>query len=69
MRDFLFESLALQRIDLVVRLIADSECCDEDMTLAINWIAELTRDLVCKVDEYGRKNPHEGGKSGGGVLQ
>ncbi|KHT36607.1 hypothetical protein RC99_03505 [Pectobacterium carotovorum subsp. carotovorum] len=69
MQDFLFESLALQRIDLVARLVADSECGDSDRELAINWIAELTRDLVSKVDEYGKKNPLNGGESGGGVLQ
>ncbi|MFJ5341782.1 hypothetical protein ACIPSD_22120 [Pectobacterium sp. CHL-2024] len=69
MQDFLFESLALQRIDLVARLVADSECGDADRELAINWIAELTRDLVSQVDEYGKKNPHDGGESGGGALQ
>ncbi|PWD64935.1 MULTISPECIES: hypothetical protein [Pectobacterium] len=69
MRDFLFESLALQRIDLVARLVADSECGDADRELAINWIAELTRNLVSQVDEYGRKNPQGGGESGGGGLQ
>ncbi|GKW31370.1 hypothetical protein PEC730217_01500 [Pectobacterium carotovorum subsp. carotovorum] len=69
MQDFLFESLALQRIELMARLVADSECGDADRELAINWIAELTRDLVSKVDEYGRKSPHFGGESGGGALQ
>lgn len=69
MQDFLLESLALQRIELVSRLVADSGCDDADRELAINWIAELTRDLVSKVDEYGRKNPHNGGESGGGALQ
>lgn len=69
MQDFLFESLALQRIELVARLVADSECGDADKELAINWIAELTQDLVSKVDEYGKKNPQNGGESGRGALQ
>ncbi|MEQ9938739.1 MULTISPECIES: hypothetical protein [Pectobacterium] len=69
MQDFLFESLALQRIELMARLVADRECGDADRELAINWIAELTRDLVSQVDEYGKKNPQSGGESGGGALQ
>ncbi|MDY4387744.1 hypothetical protein [Pectobacterium aroidearum] len=69
MQDFFLESLALQRIDLVARLVTDGRCDDADRELAINWIAELTRDLVSKVDEYGRTTPHNGGESGGGALQ
>ena len=46
MQDFLLESLALQRIELVSRLVADSGCDDADRELAINWIAELTTSLL-----------------------
>ncbi|PWC18228.1 iron-containing alcohol dehydrogenase [Brenneria corticis] len=70
MPDLFFESLVLQRIDLVARLVTDSQCDDADRELAINWIAELTRELVGRLDEYGNKNPQGGGSnSGGRALQ
>ncbi|WP_168198752.1 hypothetical protein [Jejubacter calystegiae] len=46
MNDRLFESLTLQRIDLVARLVADSHCGAEDKDLALCWIAELTTRLL-----------------------
>lgn len=47
--DFFAESLALQRIDFFARVVAHAvdsgECGDEDMELALIWIAELTKNL------------------------
>ncbi|GKW23473.1 hypothetical protein PEC311524_10670 [Pectobacterium carotovorum subsp. carotovorum] len=59
MQDFLFESLALQRIDLVARLVADSECGDADRELAISWIAELTASLLCSLHNEGKRDDKE----------
>ena len=54
MQDLLVESVQLQRIDLVARLIAASECNRTDKELAVAWIAELTTDLLDKLDDYDR---------------
>ncbi|CQH24976.1 MULTISPECIES: hypothetical protein [Yersinia] len=59
--DLLLESLALQRIDLVARLVAAGGSTDGDRALAIAWIAELTMDLVVKLDEYEQRIPQNGG--------
>jgi hypothetical protein len=47
------ESLALQRIELMARLVASSDCSDDDKEVAISWLSELTSDLVIKLNEYG----------------
>jgi hypothetical protein len=47
------ESLALQRIELMARLVASSDCSDDDKEVAISWLSELTSDLVTRLNEYG----------------
>ncbi|MGT3336466.1 hypothetical protein ACVSUB_05210 [Yersinia enterocolitica] len=70
MTDLFFESLALQRIDLVARLVTNGKCNDVDRTLAIAWISELAKDLVEKLEEYEQNSPqNEGVKSSGRGLQ
>ncbi|MFW3571258.1 hypothetical protein [Kosakonia cowanii] len=56
MQDFLLESLKLQRIDFFIRLVAASECSEEEKYLAIQWVSELTDELMAKIrnHEYGR---------------
>ncbi|WP_312239422.1 hypothetical protein [Pantoea sp.] len=54
MQDLLEESVQLQRIDLVARLIVKAECDRNDRELAVAWIAELTTCLLEKLDEYDR---------------
>lgn len=51
--DLFMESLALQRIELMARLVASSDCSDDDKEVAISWLSELTSDLVIKLNEYG----------------
>ncbi|EPH3179686.1 hypothetical protein ACH7BS_18165 [Klebsiella aerogenes] len=46
------ESLALQRIELMARLVASSDCSDDDKEVAISWLSELTSDLVTRLNEY-----------------
>lgn len=56
MQDYLLESLKLQRIDFFIRLVAASECSEEEKCLAIQWVSELTDELMAKIrnHEYGR---------------
>lgn len=53
MNDLFMESLALQRIELMARLVASSECSDDDKEVAISWLSELTSDLITRLNEYG----------------
>ena len=53
MNDLFVESLALQRIELMARLVASSDCSDDDKEVAISWLSELTSDLVTRLNEYG----------------
>lgn len=53
MNDLFMESLALQRIELMARLVASSDCSDDDKEVAISWLSELTSDLVIRLNEYG----------------
>lgn len=46
MRDLFFETVALERIELITRLVSDSSCEVNDKELALEWIAELMADLV-----------------------
>lgn len=48
MQDYLLESLKLQRIDFFIKLVAASECSDEEKRLAIQWVSELTDELMEK---------------------
>ena len=52
MQDYLMESLKLQRIDFFVKLVASSECSDEEKRLAIQWVSELTDELMAKIRSY-----------------
>ncbi|MBF1995781.1 hypothetical protein HW114_09930 [Serratia symbiotica] len=52
MQDYLFESLKLQRIDFFIKLVAASECSNEEKRLAIQWVSELTDELVAKIRSY-----------------
>ncbi|MEB5675351.1 levan regulatory domain protein, partial [Escherichia coli] len=41
MQDYFLESLKLQRIDFFLKLVAASECSDEEKGLALQWVSEL----------------------------
>ena len=53
MNDLFMESLALQRIELMARLVASSDYSDDDKEVAISWLSELTSDLVTSLNEHG----------------
>lgn len=56
MNDYLLESVKLQRIDFFMKLVAASDCDDEEKYLAIQWVSELTDELMAKIrtHEYRR---------------
>ena len=56
MQDYLLESLRLQRIGCSIKLVAASECSEEEKRLAIQWVSELTDELMAKIrnHEYSR---------------
>ncbi|QHM74132.1 hypothetical protein C7M52_00053 [Mixta theicola] len=51
MQDYLTESLALQRIDFFIKLLAANvgECSDDEKCLAIQWVSELLNDVTLKI--------------------
>lgn len=52
MHDCLLESLKLQRIDFFMKLVAASDCSEEEKGLAIQWVSELTDELMAKLRRY-----------------
>lgn len=52
MQDYFSESLKLQRIDFFLKLVAASECSDEDKRMAIQWVSELTDELMAKIRSH-----------------
>ncbi|WP_251267737.1 hypothetical protein, partial [Enterobacter hormaechei] len=56
MQDYLLESLKLKRIDFFIKLVAASDCNEEEKRLAIQWVSELTDELMAKIrnHEYSR---------------
>lgn len=69
MQDLLFETIALQRIALISRLVANGNCNGREKDLALMWLGELTTDLEEKLSEYEIKAPANGGLSTGGRFQ
>ena len=52
MQDFFMESIKLQRIDFFMKLVAASDCDEEEKRLAIQWVSELTDELMAKLRSY-----------------
>lgn len=52
MHDYLLESVKLQRIDFFMKLVAASDCDEEEKRLAIQWVSELTDELMAKLRIY-----------------
>ncbi|MGJ0193153.1 hypothetical protein ACR6A7_12500 [Pantoea sp. RRHST58] len=52
MQDFLLESVKLQRIDLFLKLVAASDCSESEKNIAIEWVAELTDELMARLRNY-----------------
>ena len=56
MQDYLLESVKLQRIDFFLKLFSVSDCSDQEKRLAIEWVSELTDELMARLrnHEYNR---------------
>ncbi|SFR13927.1 hypothetical protein SAMN04487773_3267 [Enterobacter sp. kpr-6] len=52
MEDYFQESMKLQRIDFFIKLVAASECSEEEKRLAIQWVSELTDELMAKIRSH-----------------
>ena len=52
MQDYFLESLKLQRIDFFIKLVAASDCSEQEKALAILWVSELTDDLLAKIRQH-----------------
>lgn len=50
--DYFLESMKLQRIDFFIKLVAASECSEEEKRLAIQWVSELTDELMAKIRSH-----------------
>ncbi|WP_336748581.1 hypothetical protein [Pantoea vagans] len=52
MQDYFLESMKLQRIDLFMKLVAASDCSEDEKRIAIQWVSELTDELMRKVRNH-----------------
>ncbi|EOI3475075.1 hypothetical protein ACNKCJ_003650 [Cronobacter dublinensis] len=52
MQECFWESVKLQRIDFFMKLVAASDCNDEEKRLAIQWVSELTDELMAKIRNH-----------------
>ncbi|TKK36388.1 hypothetical protein [Pantoea agglomerans] len=52
MQDYFLESMKLQRIDFFIKLVAASDCSEEEKRLAIQWVSELTDELMRKIRNH-----------------
>ena len=52
MQDYLLESVKLQRIDFFLKLVAVSECSDQEKRMAIEWVTELTDELMARLRKH-----------------
>lgn len=57
MQDYLLESVKLQRIDFFIKLVAASECDEEEKRLAIQWVSELTNELMERIRNHQAGQP------------
>lgn len=68
MRDLFFETIAVQRMALMSRLVSIGNCDQEEKAIALDWLAELNAELLKSLLDYDKKNPQDGG-SDSALLQ
>lgn len=54
MRDFFIETIALERIELITRLVSLNRCEVHDKEVAFDWVAELMADVVNDLEVQNR---------------
>ncbi|WP_010699760.1 hypothetical protein [Pantoea agglomerans] len=52
MQDYLLESVKLQRIDFFLKIVAVSDCSDQEKRMAIEWVSELTDELMARLRNH-----------------
>lgn len=52
MQDYLLESVKLQRIDFFLKLVAVSDCSEQEKRMAIEWVSELTDELMARLSNH-----------------
>lgn len=68
MQDMFFEILTVQRMAMMSRLVAVSDCDQDDKILALAWLAEMNAELLKSLLEAEKKSPQDGGNNSG-LLQ
>jgi len=61
MQDPFFEVVALQRIEMVTRLVLLGRSESGDKDLALDWVAELSAELLQQMKSPDKQNPQNGG--------
>lgn len=54
MRDLFFETVALERIELITRLVSLNQCEVHDKEVAFDWVAELMSDIMNDLEAKNR---------------
>lgn len=52
MRDLFFETIAVQRMALMSRLVSVGTCNQEEKAIALDWLAELSAELLDSFAKY-----------------
>ena len=52
MQDYLLESVKLQCIDFFLKLVAVSDCSEQEKRMAIEWVSELTDELMARLRNH-----------------
>ena len=69
MQDLFFETIAVQRMEMMSRLVSVGACNQEDKAIALDWLAELNAELLKNLIEKDKKNPQSGGIDSGLLQQ
>ncbi|MGG5217026.1 hypothetical protein ACQZ19_13640 [Rahnella variigena] len=52
MQDLFFETIAVQRMALMSRLVSVGACNQEEKAIALEWLAELSAELLESFAKY-----------------
>jgi len=65
-QDLFVETLTTQRIGLLLKLVARTECSGSEKDLAFGWLTELASDLENRLDKFEINPPCKGETSHSG---
>ena len=59
MQDLFFETVTVQRIGLLLKMVTRSESTSSERDLVLNWLTELASDLESRLENLEiKKNQH-----------